>query len=120
MKFFAEGYSAGADTREKPDIKARVSSKDLLAWLTACSQRVTSVTGPEPGYVATPIFLVQSALTSMLSVTQLSVSLFDVPCLVLGNVESLPKGVLTTATAFRDTDIIERLSVKRNTLYSGL
>jgi len=51
----------------------------------------TRVSGPEPGYAATPIFVVQSALT------------------LLQERASLPCGVLTPAAAFVGSTLIERL-----------
>eukprot|EP00048_Salpingoeca_helianthica_P023178 m.22799 g.22799 ORF g.22799 m.22799 type:complete len:424 (-) comp8371_c0_seq1:647-1918(-) len=79
MVFHAKGYSqpppaAAAAPAPAPD----------------CSV-VTAVSGPEPGYVATPIFLVDSAL-----------------CL-LEERALIPSGVLTTAAAFAKTKLIERL-----------
>lgn len=75
MKFFAKGYSAGVDpASSKPDINVS-----------------TVVSGPEPGYIATPIFLLTSALT------------------ILNEESDIPKGVLTTATAFRNTSLISQL-----------
>lgn len=50
------------------------------------------VRGPEPGYVATPIIVSQCALT-----------------LLDERAKIKQRGVLTTATAFRDTSLIERL-----------
>lgn len=56
-------------------------------------QIITEVSGPEPGYVATPIAMVQSALT------------------VLEERPMIPSGVQTTASAFRGTSLISRLQV---------
>ncbi|XP_026995612.2 saccharopine dehydrogenase a, tandem duplicate 1 [Tachysurus fulvidraco] len=75
--FFGEGYTEGQDPSQgKPDSKIR-----------------TLVQGPEPGYVATPIAMVQAALT------------------ILTEPEALPKkgGVYTPGAAFAKTSIIKRL-----------
>ncbi|KAI5101946.1 saccharopine dehydrogenase a [Silurus meridionalis] len=75
--FFGEGYTEGQDPSQgKPNAKIR-----------------TLVQGPEAGYVATPIAMVQAALT------------------ILNEPESLPKkgGVYTPGAAFARTTLIERL-----------
>ncbi|XP_053365187.1 saccharopine dehydrogenase a, tandem duplicate 1 [Clarias gariepinus] len=75
--FFGEGYTEGQDpSLGKPDAKIR-----------------TLVHGPEPGYVATPIAMVQAALT------------------ILNEPDALPKkgGVYTPGAAFAKTNLIERL-----------
>jgi short subunit dehydrogenase-like uncharacterized protein len=60
----------------------------LCIWL----QIVTRILGPEPGYVATPIFLAAAALTL----------LADRPKLPSG-------GVFTAGVLFKDTSYISRL-----------
>uniref|UniRef100_A0AAY4A6G9 Saccharopine dehydrogenase-like oxidoreductase n=1 Tax=Denticeps clupeoides TaxID=299321 RepID=A0AAY4A6G9_9TELE len=75
--FFGEGYTEDQDPSQgKPNAKIR-----------------TVVQGPEPGYVATPISMVQAAIT------------------ILNEPESLPKkgGVYTPGSAFGKTTIIKRL-----------
>ncbi|KAK3538138.1 hypothetical protein QTP70_031927 [Hemibagrus guttatus] len=75
--FFGEGYSDGQDPSQgKPDAKIR-----------------TLVQGPEAGYVATPIAMVQAALT------------------ILTEPDALPKrgGVYTPGAAFAKTSLIKRL-----------
>ncbi|XP_037366223.1 saccharopine dehydrogenase-like oxidoreductase [Talpa occidentalis] len=78
MTFFGQGYNQGfgAD-KSKPNIKI-------------CTQ----VKGPEAGYVATPIAMVQAAMT------------------LLNDASSLPKGggVFTPGAAFSRTKLIDRLS----------
>ncbi|CAH2249906.1 saccharopine dehydrogenase-like oxidoreductase [Pelobates cultripes] len=77
MTFFGEGYSKGKDPQQgKPDLKI-------------CTQ----VSGPEAGYVSTPIAMVQAAVT------------------ILKEPGSLPKGggVFTPGAAFSKTKLIERL-----------
>jgi len=61
----------------------------------------TKVMGPEPGYVTTPICMVQSAVV------------------VLKSADKIPfkGGVMTPGSAFWDTDIIERLE-KKNIKFS--
>uniref|UniRef100_A0A4W4FWA2 Saccharopine dehydrogenase-like oxidoreductase n=1 Tax=Electrophorus electricus TaxID=8005 RepID=A0A4W4FWA2_ELEEL len=76
--FFGEGYTEGQDPSQgKPNAKIR-----------------TLVQGPEPGYVATPIAMVQAAIT------------------MLNEPNSLPKkgGVYTPGAAFANTTIIDRLN----------
>ncbi|XP_003215989.1 saccharopine dehydrogenase-like oxidoreductase [Anolis carolinensis] len=78
MTFFGEGYSTGKDPHQgKPDVKI-------------CTQ----VKGPEPGYVATPIAMVQAGMT------------------LLKDKSSLPKkgGVYTPGAAFSKTKLIDRLN----------
>lgn len=78
MTFFGQGYSQGLDTdKNKPNIKI-------------CTQ----VKGPEPGYVATPIAMVQAAMT------------------LLTDASDLPKGggVFTPGAAFSRTKLIDRLN----------
>ncbi|XP_066532086.1 saccharopine dehydrogenase a, tandem duplicate 1 [Hoplias malabaricus] len=75
---FGEGYTEGQDPSEgKPNAKIR-----------------TLVQGPEAGYVATPIAMVQAAIT------------------ILSEPESLPKkgGVYTPGAAFAKTTLIDRLN----------
>ncbi|KAK0152238.1 Saccharopine dehydrogenase-like oxidoreductase [Merluccius polli] len=75
--FYGEGYTEGNDPSQgKPDGKIR-----------------TLVQGPEAGYVATPIAMVQAALT------------------ILNEPNSLPKkgGVYTPGGAFAKTTLIDRL-----------
>lgn len=87
--FFGSGYSKkledpAAQHEDKPD-------KTI----------VTKVTGPEPGYITTPICLVQAAYT------------------LLNEEEDLPEsgGVFTTGAAFAKTKLIERLQ-KSNIMFS--
>ncbi|XP_012695451.2 saccharopine dehydrogenase a, tandem duplicate 1 [Clupea harengus] len=75
--FYGEGYTEGQDPSQgKPNAKIR-----------------TLVQGPEAGYVATPIAMVQAAIT------------------ILNEPESLPKtgGVYSPGAAFAKTSLIERL-----------
>lgn len=78
MTFYAQGYSSKAvlDAKQKPDKRV-----------------VTQVSGPEPGYIATPIFVVQSAIV------------------LLNDRDKIPYkgGVLTPASAFGETSLISRL-----------
>lgn len=85
MRFIGKGYSEKIDDPEKqhespPDKKIE-----------------TQVIGPEPGYVTTPICLVQSALV------------------IIKEKSKLPKdgGVYTPGAAFRETTLVNRLD-KRN------
>ncbi|XP_038071676.1 saccharopine dehydrogenase-like oxidoreductase [Patiria miniata] len=73
----AEGFSAGADEEQ--------TTHDV--------SMVTKVTGPEPGYVATPIVMVQAGLV------------------VLKEKDDMPAsgGVFSPAAAFSRTSLIERL-----------
>ncbi|KAL7872725.1 hypothetical protein AOLI_G00117960 [Acnodon oligacanthus] len=76
--FYGEGYTEGQDPSQgKPDTKIR-----------------TLVQGPEAGYVATPIAMVQAAIT------------------ILNEPDSLPKkgGVYTPGAAFAKTTLIDRLN----------
>ncbi|XP_051579632.1 saccharopine dehydrogenase-like oxidoreductase [Myxocyprinus asiaticus] len=76
--FFGEGYTDGQDPTEgKPNAKIR-----------------TLVQGPEAGYVATPIAMVQAAIT------------------MLNESDSLPKtgGVYTPGATFAKTTLIDRLN----------
>ncbi|NXX77637.1 SCPDL oxidoreductase, partial [Urocolius indicus] len=78
MTFFGEGYSEGQDPQHgKPNLKI-----------------CTEVKGPEPGYVATPIAMVQAAV-----------------CL-LEDAAALPKqgGVYSPGAAFSKTNLIDRLN----------
>ncbi|XP_069810815.1 saccharopine dehydrogenase-like oxidoreductase [Dendropsophus ebraccatus] len=78
MTFFGEGYSQGLDPQQgKPNVKI-------------CTQ----VTGPEAGYITTPIAMVQAGVT------------------ILKEPESLPKtgGVYTPGAAFSKTKMIDRLN----------
>ncbi|XP_073528932.1 saccharopine dehydrogenase-like oxidoreductase [Phyllobates terribilis] len=78
LTFFGEGYSQGIDPQQgKPNVKI-------------CTQ----VSGPEAGYVATPIAMVQAGMT------------------ILKEPESLPKrgGVFTPGAAFSKTKLIDRLN----------
>nr|XP_044997429.1 saccharopine dehydrogenase-like oxidoreductase [Jaculus jaculus] len=78
MTFFGQGYSQGLSTeKNKPNIKI-------------CTQ----VKGPEAGYVATPIAMVQAAMT------------------LLNDASDLPKGggVFTPGAAFSRTKLIDRLN----------
>ncbi|OPJ72651.1 saccharopine dehydrogenase-like oxidoreductase [Patagioenas fasciata monilis] len=85
MTFFGEGYSEGQDPQNgKPNVKI-----------------CTEVKGPEPGYVATPIAMVQAAVSL----------LEDTAC--------LPKqgGVYSPGAAFSKTKLIDRLN-KRGVEFS--
>ncbi|XP_073401229.1 saccharopine dehydrogenase-like oxidoreductase isoform X3 [Dendrobates tinctorius] len=78
ITFFGEGYSRGIDPQQaKPNVKI-------------CTQ----VSGPEIGYVTTPITMVQAGMT------------------ILKEPESLPKsgGVYTPGAAFSKTKLIDRLN----------
>ncbi|KAK7815297.1 hypothetical protein U0070_019141 [Myodes glareolus] len=78
MTFFGQGYSHGFSTdKNKPNIRI-------------CTQ----VKGPEAGYVATPIAMVQAAMT------------------LLNDASDLPKGggVFTPGAAFSRTKLIDRLN----------
>lgn len=75
IRFVGKGYTSKANpATDKPDFKI-----------------VTEVSGPEPGYIATPLAIVQAAIV------------------VLEQKSSLPSGVLTTAAAFSKTDLIQKL-----------
>ncbi|XP_066452143.1 saccharopine dehydrogenase-like oxidoreductase isoform X2 [Eleutherodactylus coqui] len=78
ITFFGEGYRQGLKTQQgKPNVKI-------------CTQ----ISGPEAGYVATPIAMVQAGIT------------------ILKEPESLPEngGVYTPGAAFSKTKLIDRLS----------
>uniref|UniRef100_A0A8C6UYZ0 Saccharopine dehydrogenase-like oxidoreductase n=1 Tax=Neogobius melanostomus TaxID=47308 RepID=A0A8C6UYZ0_9GOBI len=77
MAFYGEGHTEGQDPHGKPNGKIR-----------------TVVQGPEAGYVATPIVMVQAALT------------------MLNESSALPKkgGVYTPGAAFAKTTLINRLN----------
>ncbi|XP_042308337.1 saccharopine dehydrogenase-like oxidoreductase [Sceloporus undulatus] len=77
MTFFGEGYSSGKDPQGKPDVKI-------------CTQ----VKGPEAGYVATPIAMVQAGVA------------------LLKDKSSLPKkgGVYSPGAVFSKTKLIDRLN----------
>lgn len=79
-------------TFETTGFKEPVDTPGEHADAEATTQ-VTRITTPEPGYDATPIIVVQSALA------------------VLQERDRIPYkgGVLTTAAAFRETSLIERL-----------
>ncbi|XP_063078581.1 saccharopine dehydrogenase b [Engraulis encrasicolus] len=77
MTFCGEGYSKGHDpSQSKPNMKI-----------------TTEIRGPEPGYVATPILMVQAAMT------------------LLNEPHALPDrgGVFTPGSAFARTSLIQRL-----------
>ncbi|XP_062485457.1 saccharopine dehydrogenase-like oxidoreductase [Pezoporus occidentalis] len=78
ITFFGEGYSEGQDPQSgKPNVKI-----------------CTEVKGPEPGYIATPIAMVQAAVS------------------LLEDATSLPKqgGVYSPGAAFYKTKLIDRLN----------
>lgn len=78
ITFVAQGWSEAADSGERPTKKV-----------------VTRVRGPEVGYVATPICMVEAAYA-----------------LLRHKLGETRGGVVTPATAFADTDLIERLNSK--------
>ncbi|KAG0273894.1 hypothetical protein BGZ95_010306 [Linnemannia exigua] len=81
--FYAQGYSKELrDKHPSPEELRRVQPDVSL---------VTSVSGPEPGYVATPKMVVQAAYA------------------LLQQKEKIPNGVLTPAVAFARTTLIDRL-----------
>ncbi|KAG0302626.1 hypothetical protein BGZ97_002258 [Linnemannia gamsii] len=81
--FYAQGYSKELrDMHPNPEELRRVQPDVSL---------VTSVSGPEPGYVATPKMVVQAAYT------------------LLREKDKVPNGVLTPAVAFARTNLIDRL-----------
>lgn len=84
MDFYADGYSDPklADTQE-PDLHIR-----------------TRVTGPEAGYVATPIILLYTAITVLEETEEIK-----------GFVKSTG-GVYTSASAFYDTSLIDKLNTE--------
>ncbi|KAG0327678.1 hypothetical protein BG004_002714 [Podila humilis] len=81
--FFAEGYSKALQERYPNAGELRQVKPDVSI--------VTSVSGPEPGYVATPKMVVQACYTLLLEQ------------------DKVPRGVLTPAVAFGKTDLIKRL-----------
>lgn len=81
--FFAKGFSA--------DLQAKYTSPEELLRVEPDVNIVTSVSGPEPGYVATPKIVVQACYT------------------LLHEKANVPNGVLTPAVAFAKTDLISRL-----------
>ncbi|KAG0363381.1 saccharopine dehydrogenase-like oxidoreductase [Gamsiella multidivaricata] len=81
--FFAKGYSRA--------LRESVGGEEGLKKVEPDVAIVTSVSGPEPGYVATPKMVVQACYT------------------LLKQKEKVPNGVLTPAVAFARTDLIERL-----------
>lgn len=97
MNFYARGYA-----REKLPVvfatarapgAAAGSPRDWVAPPKPDAEAVVRVTGPEPGYVATPRLLLAAALT------------------ILEERPSLPEGgVLTPAACFARSSIIERLN----------
>eukprot|EP00794_Sanderia_malayensis_P019258 gene19258-21186_t len=74
VNFYGTGYSSGADRNAKPDKALGLK-----------------IVGPEPGYVATPIFQVQAALT------------------ILDDKLKNKGGVLTPGAAFKGSSLIDRL-----------
>ncbi|KAI8872286.1 hypothetical protein GQ42DRAFT_161431 [Ramicandelaber brevisporus] len=98
--FVAKGYvsseqrrQAAADAEITPELDGAEQAKRWAAVIkTEKPDRrlVAKVSGPEPGYVATPICVVQCAL------------------IVLS--KDVPRGVLTPAAAFADTDLVSRLT----------
>ncbi|KAF9919449.1 hypothetical protein FBU30_011024 [Linnemannia zychae] len=81
--FYAKGISKELlDQLNNPTDLTRVSPDVSL---------VTSVSGPEPGYVATPKLVVQAAYA------------------ILQQKDKIPNGVLTPAVAFARTNLIDRL-----------
>ncbi|KAG0291689.1 hypothetical protein BGZ98_002927 [Dissophora globulifera] len=81
--FYAQGYSQALRDQHPNAEELRQVKPDVSI--------VTSVSGPEPGYVATPKMTVQACYTLLL---QKAV---------------VPNGVLTPAVAFARTNLIERL-----------
>ncbi|KAK9956665.1 hypothetical protein ABG768_014384 [Culter alburnus] len=78
LRFMGEGYTTGQDPSQgKPNATIN-----------------TEITGPEPGYIATPITMVQAAIT------------------LLNEPHSLPNkgGVFTPGSAFARTTLIDRLN----------
>ncbi|KAF9976121.1 hypothetical protein BGZ73_009096 [Actinomortierella ambigua] len=82
--FFATGYSKALQEEHGNSVEA-------LSQVKPDVEIVTTVSGPEPGYVATPKMVVQAAYTLLLEK------------------DKMPNGVLTPATAFADTKLLERL-----------
>ncbi|KAG0048583.1 hypothetical protein BGZ83_006467 [Gryganskiella cystojenkinii] len=81
--FFAKGYSA--------ELQAKHTKHEELLSVEPDVEIVTSVSGPEPGYVATPKMVVQACYV------------------LLREKASIPNGVLTPAVAFAKTDLIKNL-----------
>ncbi|KAF9181224.1 hypothetical protein BGZ51_005584 [Haplosporangium sp. Z 767] len=81
--FFAQGFSQ--------ELRSKYPNPDELRQVKPDVSIVTSVSGPEPGYVATPKMVVQACYTLLLQK------------------ELVPSGVLTPAIAFGKTNLIERL-----------
>ncbi|KAG0329430.1 hypothetical protein BG000_000083 [Podila horticola] len=81
--FFAEGYSKAIREQHPNEGELRQVKPDVSI--------VTSVSGPEPGYVATPKMVVQACYTLLLEK------------------DKVPNGVLTPSLAFAQTDLIKRL-----------
>ncbi|KAG0088453.1 hypothetical protein BGZ92_006157 [Podila epicladia] len=81
--FFAEGYSKALRERHSNEGDLRKVKPDISI--------VTSVSGPEPGYVATPKMVVQACYTLLLEK------------------DKVHNGVLTPSLAFAQTDLIKRL-----------
>jgi len=84
-----------------------VSGKLFALTFNNHPQIKTRVAGPEPGYVATPIFVIECARACKM-LFGLSLSLISPPK-VLRNRDKVPKGVQTPASAFRNTDLIPLL-----------
>ncbi|CAG8531626.1 7227_t:CDS:2 [Ambispora leptoticha] len=94
---FPRVFSLGFFSQEGPTLEqiqqtkfeisfyARGYSKELIETI------VTQVAGPEPGYVTTPISVVQCAFTLLLEKTK------------------IPAGVLTCSVAFGKTELLKRL-----------
>lgn len=64
----------------------------------------TQLHGPEPGYVFTPLAAVESALTILDSIRS--------------GKPTVPYGVLTPGSAFKNTNIIDRLQVTQQCKFS--
>ncbi|KAG0380327.1 hypothetical protein BGX24_009005 [Mortierella sp. AD032] len=81
--FYAQGYSK--------ELRDKHPNLEELRRVQPDVSLVTSVSGPEPGYVATPKLVVQAAYA------------------LLQQKEKIPNGVLTPAVAFARTTLIDRL-----------
>ncbi|KAF9351061.1 hypothetical protein BGX34_000839 [Mortierella sp. NVP85] len=81
--FFAEGFSK--------ELRDQHPDPEALRQVKPDVSIVTSVSGPEPGYVATPKIVVQACYTLLLEK------------------DKVPSGVLTPAVAFSKTRLIDRL-----------
>jgi len=81
--FFAQGFSK--------ELRDKHPNVEDLRQIKPDVSIVTSVSGPEPGYVATPKMVVQACYTLLLQK------------------DLVPNGVLTPAVAFGRTALIERL-----------